>query len=67
MTDTTNAESVRCQDRVCPPPYFDDFACENRAKWLATGRGHTDLPVCGVHARWFRRHGEVRPIDGGER
>ena len=31
---------------------------------LAAGRGVTDLPVCGTHARWFRRYGTVRPIDG---
>ncbi len=51
-----------CSEPVCPPPYFSDYPCRNKAKWLADGRGKTDRPLCGQHVRWYRNHGtNVRP------
>lgn len=60
--------AISCAEPVPDPPwYLNEHACPNKAKWLADGRGLTDHPVCGVHARWYRKHGQsVRPIEVAE-
>ncbi len=62
--DMESERHTKCCERVSHDSWHF-FPCKNAAKWIYSPPAGDDMPVCGVHARHYRKRypERVRPTD----